>query len=302
LNSPAGKLAQALMTDPNKGAPNGGLADAWLARVQPLVDAAGNTRRYALAILAYNLNWFYSRDPAWTEEHMLSALKEKEDAQALWAGVLWSARPPDSGLYTRLKPVLLKLERDPSINRNDHLEILAGILLVGWARVDANGTRQVSNDEMRTVLLNASDDFRSQVLWHVERWSNEEEWAPHIAPFLTDAWPRHKTVKTPKASARLAELAFSAEPIFAAIADLVIGRVTTTDRGHLTLFKFIENPDAIVVPHPEKALALLSRVLPADVRQWPYKIDHVLDRIGSVRPALLTDGRLLELRRRWNTR
>jgi hypothetical protein len=293
------------MTDPSKADadPGGGFDAGWLKRIEQLVDVPGNTRRHALAILAYNLNWFYTRDSEWTEAHMLTALKDPEDAQALWAGVLWAGAPPNATLYPRLKPALLNLERDASLDRNAHLEVLAGILLAGWARADAAGARLVSNDEMRTVLLNATDEFRSQLLWHIERERNHDPNSiARIAEFLRDAWPRQKTVKTPKASARLAELAFSSEPIFAAIAHLVIDRVSTSDRGHLMLFDFIENSDEIVRARPEEALELLSRVLPADVRQWPYKIEQVLDRIGAARPALLTDGRLLELRRRWNTR
>lgn len=304
LNSPAGRLAQALMTDPSKadGIPDGGFNAGWLQRVEQLVDTPGNSRRHALAIFAYNLDWFYTRDPMWTEEHMLSAFKDPIDTQALWAGLLWAGRPPHPALYLRLEPALLTLEREPSSYRHDHhLEMLAGILLVGWA-LRPDGTQLISNDEMRAVLLKASDEFRSQVLWQIGRWSKDPDWAARIAPFLNDAWPRQKTVKTPKASARLAELAFSQEPIFAAIADLVTDRVTTADRAQLMLYDFIEQPDAIVVAHAEKALALLARVLPTDVRQWPYKIEQVLDRIESACPTLRTDGRLLDLRRRWNTR
>jgi hypothetical protein len=304
LNSPAGKLAQAMMTDPTKadGTPGSGFDANWLKRVEQLIDAPGNTRRHALAIFAYNLNWFYARDPAWAEEHILSALKDREDAQALWAGVLWSGHLPQTALYLRLKPALLKLERESWITRHNHLEVLAAMLLAGWGSVDAGGAKLICNDEMRTLLVNASDEFRSQVLWQIEKWSDDPVWIARIRPFLTDAWPRQKTVKTPKTSARLAELAFSNEPVFADAADLIIDLVTTVERDHLMLFEFIEKPDAIIGKHPEKSLALLAAVLPVDVRVWPYRIEQVLDRIGSASPALQTDARLLELRRRWNTR
>jgi hypothetical protein len=304
LNSPAGKLAQALMTDPRKaeGTPGGGFEPNWLKRVEQLIAVAGDTRRHALAIFAYNLKWFYARDPAWTEQHMLCALGDKDDAAALWAGVLWSAQPPNPALYLRLKPALLKLEREAWVTRHSHIEVLAGILLAGWISVDDRGAPLISNDELRTVLISASDEFRAQVLWQIERWSADATWRERIRAFMMDVWPRQKTVKTPKASARLAELAFSDERIFAAIADIVVDRVTTADQAHLMLYDFIEKPDEILAHHAEQTLALLAAVLPNDVRQWPYRIEQVLDRIASAQPALQTDGRLLELRRRWNTR
>ena len=68
------------------------------------------------------------------------------------------------------------------------------------------------------------------------------------------------------------------------------------------LYDFIESPDRIVGPYAERALALLARVLPGDVWQWPYRIEQVLDGVARAKPPLRMGGRLLELRRRWNTR
>lgn len=307
LNSPAGKLAQVLMSDPSNAdaEPVGGFDDGWLHRVEELLSLEGDAHRHALAIFSYNLNWFYARDPNWTERHLLAALEREEDVTAFWAGVLWAARIPSPPLYLRLKPALLRLERQSWIIHHNHLEMLAALILAGWGIVDdVAGTRLITDDEMRGVLLSASDDFRGQVLWQLEQWSEEadREWTARVHPFLIGAWPRQKMVKTAKASARLCELAFSNPEVFGAIADVVIGLVTPVERDHLMLYKFIETPEAIVDQYPEKVLALLSIVLPTDVSQWPYGIEGVLDRIGTAKPPLLTDGRLLELRRRWNAR
>lgn len=307
LNSPAGKLAQVLMSDPSKAdaVPGGGFDEGWLDRVDELLSLEGDAHRHALAIFSYNLNWFYARDPAWTEQRLLAALDRKENESAVWAGVLWAARIPDRPLYLRLKPALLRLERQSWITRHSHLEVLAGLILAGWGSIDDNtGARLVSDDEMRTLLLSASDDFRTQVLWQLERWIGEAdgEWAARVHPFLTDAWPRQKVVKTAKVSARLCELAFSDPRVFGEIADIVIGLVTTVERDHLMLYEFIEKPEAIVNQYPDKVLTLLSIVLPTDVSRWPYRVERVFDLIEAANPALLTEGRLLELRRRWNAR
>lgn len=64
LNSPAGKLTQALMNDPEKAkdGTDAGFEAAWLERVESLLRLGGNGRRETLAILAFNLIWFYYRD------------------------------------------------------------------------------------------------------------------------------------------------------------------------------------------------------------------------------------------------
>jgi len=146
--------------------------------------------------------------------------------------------------------------------------------------------------EMRTLLVNASDNFRSQLLWQLERWSEDPEggWTPSVVrAFLIDAWPRQKVVKTARTSARLCELAFSSVEIFEVIADIVTALTTTTDDTQLSLFELTQSPERIVDKYPERTLALLCRVLSNDVRKWPYGIEVVLDRIGIAEPKLVTD-------------
>lgn len=97
LNSPVGKLAQLIMTDPHKdGLKAGqGFPAAWRQRAEDLLTLPGDGRRHALSILAFNLNWFYAIDAGWTENLMLSAIgRDTEDEQALWAGFFWRNHVP----------------------------------------------------------------------------------------------------------------------------------------------------------------------------------------------------------------
>jgi hypothetical protein len=110
----------------------------WISRVEELLLLADDLRRHALVMFAFQLNWFFAKDPAWTEKNMLSVLiKEGEDQNALWAGFFWAAKVPDQGLYIRLKPYLLRLATQKIISQRRYVEILAGILLAGWGTVDA---------------------------------------------------------------------------------------------------------------------------------------------------------------------
>lgn len=49
-------------------------------------------------------------------------------------------------------------------------------------------------------------------------------------------------------------------------------------------------------------LALLHAVLPDNVSAWPYGIDATIDRIGEADNELNSDERLIELKRKWDSR
>ena len=309
LNSPGGKLAESLMNDPaqyhleiGKGFPA-----SWIGRVEELLAFEGDLRRHALVMFAFNLNWFFAIDPVWTEENLISVFDQVGDDQdAVWEGFFWNANVPNPKLYMRIKPHLLSLARRESVGRSRHSEVLSGILLAGWGGSnEQTGERYVTNAEMRDVLLNADDDFRSHTLWQLERWSQKEEeegWGAKLPFFLSEVWPRHKKAKSPRISARLCDLAFSNAASFSKIADIILPLVSEINQEHIMFHNLKDAKNNIVVQFPEKTLALLFAVLPENVSAWPYGIEDTLEQIGVAHPSLLSDGRLVELKRRWNAR
>jgi hypothetical protein len=311
LNSPVGKFAQALMKDPQKeGVEVGrGFPLPWLKRVDELLSLEGDLRWHALVMFAFNLNWFFAIDPGWTEKRLISVLDEDGyDQSALWAGFFWASRVPSHQLYMMLKPRLLRLTKRQSMIRHNHAEVLAAILLAGWGSVDkATGERCVTDMEMRDVLVNADDDFRSRTLWQLQQWSSkrqegEESWGEKVPVFLAEVWPRHIKAKSPRITATLLDLAFSDATTFPEIADIIMPLVTKSDREHLWLPDLRKSEGNVVDKYPDKMLALLSAVLPENVAVWPYDIENALERIGISDPSLLKDPRLVELKRRWNAR
>jgi hypothetical protein len=224
---------------------------------------------------------------------------EESDGAAFWGGFFWGAKVPQDALYVRMKPALLRLARRSSDTRRRHTEILAGILLAGWRRrTDEDKRRLVSDYEMRAVLVDADDDFRVQLLWHLENWSKQVEsgWREEAALLLTQVWPKQIAAKTPRVSAKLVELAFAQNDQFPLFVDCVLPLVVPIDQDYIRLP--IEREDEAIVEHyPERTLALLSAVLPDDARQWPYGVSELIDRIPKANPELLTDIRLVKLNR-----
>ncbi len=311
LNAPVGKLAQALMNDPqSKGVERGkGFPSRWIRRVEQLLSLEGGLRRHALVMFAFNLDWFFAIDPAWTEKNLISVLdQDGYDQDAVWAGFFWAARTPSQTNYLTLKPRLLRLARRQTVARHPHTEVLAGMLLAGWGSADdITGRPCITDVEMREALVAADDEFRSHTLWQLGRWASEGgevggRWQGKVAAFLTNVWPKHKKAKSAKTTAALCTLAFSDEKDFPAIVDIIIPLIIQSGEEHLSLHGLEEAKDRIVDKHPEKMLALLFAVLPEAVATWPYGIDRILEQIGIADPSLLKDPRLVELKRRWSGR
>jgi len=313
INAPVSEIAQALFNDPRKNdlKVGGGFPTDWLLSVDNLLSLNGDLHRHALVIFAHKMNWFYAIDPIWTEANMLSVLDkgDESDRFAIWSGFFWSAKVPNQKLYMRLKPNLLAFASKRSLPRRKYGNVLAGIILSGWGSInEETGERCISDAEMHDVLLHTDDEFRSHILWQVKRWSETKEnavgekWSVMLSELLRDVWPRQKSAKTPKISARLCDLAFSNVERFPEIAEIVLPLLTPIDSDHL-MFPDLRKPkDNIVDLYPKQTLALLHAVLPDNVAAWPYDIEETLQRISEADSSLNSDEKLLELKRKWNAR
>lgn len=309
LGRPVGSLAQAVLKDSQSDnlAIGTGFPLPWIRRVEQLLALDGDLHRHALVFCAHHLGWFFSIDLAWTEKNLLIYLDEEGDDQnAFWAGFFWNAQIPPPVLYMRLKSSLLKFSPRKNPRGRDEGEVLAAILLAGWVTIQQEtGERYVTSPELREVLLNTGDGFRSHTLWQLERWLAEEKdgrWANQVFAFLTEAWPRHLRVKSPQVSARLCNLAFASVDLFPKIVEVIVSLVSVIEDEHFIAPNLGHAQDEIVIQYPHQTLALLFAILSTNAAVWPYDIGEVLDRIGNAESSLRNDSRLIELQRRWNTR
>lgn len=311
LNSPVGKIAQALL-DSRKEKPNAneGLPATWQTQVEALLSLDGDLRRYALVIFTYFLNWFYHVAPAWTETHLLSVLDgdDETDRDAFWDGFLWRADLPGPKLYTRIKPGLIAFAKGQPSDKNRQAEIVAGLILAGWKSLNQETQeRFVSDMEMREVLLLAGDEFRSQILWRLRDKSNQEEKEEAgnnaiLLEFLRNVWPRQKSVRTPAMTSALCSLAFANRKCFPELVEIILPFLMPGKLGHLLLPDLTESRPNLVDRYPGQTLALLFAVLPDNTADWPYGAGETLKRIGEVEGSLQKDSKWLELTRRWNAR
>ena len=114
---------------------------------------------------------------------------------------------------------------------------------------------------------------------------------------MKQVWPKQIAAKTPRVSAKLAELAFAQGDRFPLFVDYVLPLVVPIDQDYIRLPIERQDDEKLVEKYPERTLALLNAVLTDNARQWPYGVSELLDRIAKAESQLLTDGRLIKLNR-----
>jgi hypothetical protein len=308
INSPAGNLAELLMNDPLKDGLKGGqgFPAEWKALVEELLGLPSDSRQYALVILTFNLNWSYLIDPVWTDETYLKLLDEDEaqnkDKDAIWAGIMWSAKIPMPKLFIRLKPYFLRMGSERTSNTRRHAEILSGILLAGWDSKDDDGIRFIESGEYRSALLNSDAEFLSHTLWNLDHWSGDgnNKRPRSVLEFIREVWPKHKKVRTPKVSARLCEIALSQEENFPEVTAEVVKLVTRIEDEHVLIPELRKPQETQAHRYPKDTLDLLYAILPSNISMWPYGASGLIKVIEEVAPALLRDPKLIELKSRMN--
>lgn len=323
INSPAGKLAElhASTLEWSSFEPGGGLPGPWKERANQMLALPADSSRFALSIFAFYLNNLHLIDPEWAEQTFLKTLDSSDadqaDVDAIWAGFSWAARMPSPNLFDVLKPHLIEMAKQSERKRRRDSEVLSGILLAGWGTVTPGGSRYVSSAELRTILVETDDDFRSHLLWNLENWSrerlpkgedeptdgaavpdadtSEDGWSAKLPDFLREVWPKHAKVQTARASARLVDIALSQGDRFPVVAPIVASMIVPVEGEHIYIPQLRRSEYSLASRYPEAMLDLLYAVLPLKSSNWPYGAAQALREIRDAAPALLDDARLIEL-------
>ncbi|HVW37234.1 MAG TPA: hypothetical protein VHB99_08005, partial [Pirellulales bacterium] len=313
LNSPAGLIACALLED-SRLDPVGGNpqhSSNTLKQLERLLALSGNPRRHAITMISHRLGWCHRFFREWSDSHLLSILdsEDREDREALWAGVFWNPRISSVELFLRLKAGILALAKEAGALRTGHLQVLASLTLSGWfQRDEKNEERCISNAEFRDVLLHGGDDFRSHIVWQFERGLNDQKestrkmWLLSAADVFRDVWPRQRVAKSAATSARLCELLLCNAESFSKLLDAVLPLLTKVAASEDFSWHLRRDTGDIIRSQAERLLQLLHVVLPEAASAWPYNIGNILNELGEANHELLSDSRLEDLKRKWNAR
>ena len=263
-------------------------------------------RRHVLAMFARWTNRFYGINREWSKKNLLSALDSSDlgDRDAFWEGFQFPAQVSQE-LFIHLKPYLLQLAKDSGENRREHIEGLSSIIVAGWRSIiEETNNRCVSSEEFRAVLVQTDDEFRSHVLWQIGKQSRnakestKNEWKSLLPEFLRDVWPYQRKAESSAMSVSLCDLVFSNEELFPELVEIILTRLTKIDVHDSRWSK----AEKFGKKYPCQTLDLLYAVLPDNVLGWPYDIEDIFTSISENEPSLKTDEKLLELKRRWDSR
>lgn len=310
LNSPVGDITRVMFKDPRiKNLPAGqGFPHIWLDRIETLLALSGDLRRYVLVMLFHHLSWFYEKDSKWTATHLLPVFEEDNlsDQEVAWTGFLRSQVRPSRAIYKLLKDKMLTFAKTRHLSRRYLNENIAAMILAGWINTDEKtGARWISDQEMRNTLLNAGEEFRTQVLWHIRRWMNEEagreKWTIELPQFLK-IWPKQLLARSPGITTRFCELAIFSGGQFPAIVQLILPFLTEAQNGDLLLYALNKKSNNIIERYPKETLKLLNAILPNNASSWPYGVETSLQKIIEADNNLHMDEDLRNLQRKWNAR
>ena len=302
LNAPAGKIAQSVLYRPQQ--------TDFLEYADKLLALPSDLRRQAVAIFAHWIDWFYANKREWSEEKLLSVLdsNDPDDKDAFWGGFLSNTNVNLSqDLFIRIKSHLFQLARENGETRRKHGEVLAGIILSKWrSLIERTDERCISDEEFKGILLKADDEFRSRMLWILEKWSQDDDeetrnkWTSLLPEFLRDVWPLQRKANSSAMSVSLCQLVLSNEELFPNLVDIILPCLTKID--DLLYRHYLPLSDNIAQKHPHQMLDLLYKVLPDETLTWPYDIEEILASISEGESTLITSEKFLELKRRWDSR
>ncbi|MDC7675553.1 SIR2 family protein [Asticcacaulis machinosus] len=304
INAAVGELAKVCQAERGLGeiGQGDGLTLGMKQRFDDLLSLPGVMRSQAIVMISRQIKWLDYVDPVWTRSTIAPLASDSgNDGDAFWEGLLWAAVVPSKDLYLMLKAGLL--ERSARYDeRSSFSQNYAGMVLAGWggAPDEIEPERLVTNEEMREFLIVCGDDLRSQVLWNLRHWSKDpgSSWHHRLISFLTEVWPKQRSVKTQRVANDLIELAMDSGDLFPSIVSLVCRTVVPASRARI--YGIAQEKSDSKYParrYPSAMLDLLWATLGEDSAEWPYDIDDVFA-ILEEDPAVRDDGRFSELRHR----
>lgn len=303
LNSSVGHLHRAVMGDYRlKDASSTG----WSDKMTTLLDLPGDAGPLAIATLSQNIGLIHHHNTVFADQLMVKAfdpaLPHMEDA--FWSGFHFSGTIQTEILFLKLKPFLIKRvmgQKDISSRRRD---TPAATLLANWRKPIADGSGVLlSDNEFNDVLLKCNEGFRLSVLRTFDgmasRTLSKDEGnnfltQNDVKDFFAKVWPRQVSIRTPAVTWQIVNMLKCSAPLMDIIFDDAVSILVPSKDRHFS-FHFREQ-DTIVEDRPKQIFTLLVETLPDDVRQWPYNLGALLDRIEAADPSVSRSAEMARIR------
>ncbi|MGG6895875.1 SIR2 family protein [Rhizobium sp. BR 315] len=303
LNSPVYNLVNTLLSDPALKSMRAGrgLPPSWKAKMDGILAVPGHVRCLALVLLSRRLNFLFHVDRKWTNSAILPAMKDEDAASdAFFDGFLSQNAAPRPPLFRKMKDSLLFRARTSKSRRSDSSH-LAGILTFVWSQEIARRRQNLSDIELREVLIHGGPGIATGVLWQLRHSHQSNVVAADVVlRFFRSVWPLQKALRTEQISARLVDFMLESGALFPRLLPLILPRLTSCNG--FDAFGLAEDGEGgLTDSYPAEVLSLLCKLLAGDPSKWPYATDRVLERLAK-NPAVTADPRLHGLRQRLGRR
>jgi hypothetical protein len=305
LNSPAGRLTDALLVDLDEARKaDGTIAPVLIDNLVRTTSAVGYPGALARTSLMTNLNFVLS----------LSVGEVNSRLAAELGGDGWEARA--------LRKVLVSHgQLSATATRMFGPAIVDGAMSLGsevradWAAANLlfpvlDTVRRPHEDkhwglgandaakalrEGSLALRKGALEFMTTCVTQMEE-GPETSWRTVIRPVLAQVWPRERRFQHPRLSRQFAKLAVGAAGAFPEALSFLLPFITPLE-GHSSLYDI----DASQAPqnHPVETLTLIWKLLGPDSQAESHDVPKLLDRLITSDPKLETDRRLQWLEQRY---
>lgn len=305
LNSPTGRLTDAVLVELDEGRKAGGAAAPVL--IDNLVAAAGApafSGALARASLMHNLSFVLSFDLDEVNERLVAAVAGDDwEARALRRVLVSHGQLPAAA--TRMFGQAI-VEGATSLGSEERADWAAFNLLFP-VLVTLRGDYEhehwgIGADDAAKALREGSLALREGALEVVAGWVTQMEegpeasWRTVIGPLMARVWPRERSFMHPRLSRHFAKLAVATGDAFPdALSHLQPYMTPLEGYSNAFVIERSQAPEA----YPTETLALLWTLLGPDSQAESYEISKILDRLIAADPELERDRRLQWLDQRY---
>lgn len=298
INSPAGRLAEALLFDLGDDTEEGGstLTDAHRRMLTIIATDASDAGRLGRVILARSASFLTAVDRCFVSDILEPPISAPDgDGAALRSVLLRSTLSP---LACRVFANAVK-RGALEVARTEHREPVAANVLRP-ALADVRGTDSapwgLSAQEVAHVLRTGPAELRSaalQVLWYWIRdddTSGEETWKTTIAPLLARIWPREREYRDVATTQRFVDLIVEAGAQFPSALEDVRHYLLPFRGGRGDLYGVQRSEIALKCPYD--TLEMLWIVCGPNSRGSFFAISKIIDQMIEADSDIEIDRRL----------
>jgi len=237
LNDPAGRLVEVflrLRPAVSPHAPTFLPGSALYGMRERVTSATGKAGLIALHCLVEQLPYFLAADNAWAREHLINALRNKDDqALALWRAV--ARRAQSRGVLEIIGDEVAARVLDRRLGRERREILLSSLIIEALTALLDGRPAEVALEQIQQTIREVDDEIRSRSAQRLQQFlvdaatqtrrgqalSAEVGFAQSIRPFLRRVWPPERSLVTQGVSAAFADIPSSAGELFAeAVAEI----------------------------------------------------------------------------------